>query len=117
MITFDYIKSSNRLVINCEDKAILSQIRENFSVNNDDARFARRFNKFAPRRKYVITPNGTCELGLYWDIRIFLRENQINIDVNITDNLRSVLNVGIPGVIYNNFKFTLRDYQLAWIHN
>ena len=112
MITFDYIKSSNRLVINCEDKAILSQIRENFSVNNDDARFARRFNKFAPRRKYVITPNGTCELGLYWDIRIFLRENQINIDVNITDNLRSVLNVGIPGVIYNNFKFTLRDYQL-----
>jgi len=112
MITFDYIKSSNRLVINCEDKAILSQIRENFSVNNDDARFARRFNKFAPRRKYVITPNGTCELGLYWDIRIFLRENQINIDVNVTDNLRSVLNVGIPGVIYNNFKFTLRDYQL-----
>ena len=112
MILFDYIKNTNRLVVNCDDNNIFNQIREHFSVKNDDAKFARRFNKFSPKRKYVITPNGTCELGLYWDIRKFLRSNQINIDVQLTESLEKVINIGIPGVIYNNFKFNLRDYQL-----
>ncbi len=112
MILFDYSSNTNRLIVDCDDSDIFSQIREHFSVNNDNARFARRYNRFAPRRKYIITSNGTCELGMYWDIRKFLRSNQINVEVKITDKLQKVLKIGIPGVIYNNFNFSLRDYQL-----
>ena len=112
MILFDYSSNTNRLIVDCDDSDIFSQIREHFSVNNDNARFARRYNRFAPRRKYIITSNGTCELGMYWDIRKFLRSNQINVEVKIPDKLQKVLKIGIPGVIYNNFNFSLRDYQL-----
>jgi len=97
MINFDIVKSSGKLKFTCSDTSLFEKIRENFSVENTAARFARRYSRFAPRRKYAITATGSCELGLYWLIRQYLIQEQINIDVNITDNLKSVLNVG-----YNN---------------
>ena len=75
MISFDYKKPTTKtpckLVMKCTDKELFDQIRENFSVENTGARFARRYARFAPQRKYVITPTGTCELGLYWSIDSF----------------------------------------------
>ena len=47
----------------------LNQIREQFSVKNDAAKFARRFGgRFIPARKYTITPAGRFDAGLYKDI-------------------------------------------------
>ena len=76
MISFDYKKATGKtpckLVVKCTDKELFDQIRENFSVENTGARFARRYSRFAPQRKYVITPTGNCELGLYWSTLKYL---------------------------------------------
>ena len=111
MISFDYSKSTNKLKIRCEDTDLFSEIREHFSVENPNARFARRYNRFAPSRKYVITGTGTCELGLYWEIRKYLISNQINTDITISPNLEKALKVGIRTELCGGFKFELRDYQ------
>ena len=47
MILFDYIKNTNRLVVNCDDDNIFNQIREHFSVKNDDANKSGFYLEFA----------------------------------------------------------------------
>jgi len=111
MINFDYIKASGKLHIRCDDSSLYDSIREHFSAENDGARFARRFNRFAPRRKYVISNLGSCELGLYWDIRQYLIKNQINIQVNITPALQKAIDVGLDKPMHKDFAFDLREYQ------
>lgn len=111
MLEFDYRRPTNRLVLKTDDSNLFDQIREHFSVENDGARFARRYNRFAPTRKYVITGTGTCELGLYWEIRKFLIKEQINTDITISDNLQKALKVGLDVELCDHFNFKLRDYQ------
>ena len=111
MIEFDYNRSTNKLSVRCSDKLLFDDIREHFSVENQNARFARRYNRFAPSRKYVITATGACELGLYWEIRKYLIKKQINIDVSISNNLKKALEVGVDTELCSGFKFELRDYQ------
>jgi superfamily II DNA or RNA helicase len=65
-----------------------------------------------PARKYVITPTGSCDLGLYWEIRKFLIQEQVTSDVKITDLLQKALYVGTEKKIYTQFSLELRDYQL-----
>jgi superfamily II DNA or RNA helicase len=115
MIQFDYKKSTpkqpGKLIIRCSDTDLFEHIREHFSVENTGARFARRYARFAPRRKYVITPTGTCELGLYWEVRQYLIKKQINEPVETTDALTKALKVGLDTEMVHDFKFTLRNYQ------
>ncbi|MDH3929324.1 MAG: DEAD/DEAH box helicase family protein [Deltaproteobacteria bacterium] len=115
MIQFDYKKSTpkqpGKLIIRCSDTELFENIREHFSVENTGARFARRYARFAPRRKYVITPTGTCELGLYWEVRQYLIAKQINAPVEISPALAKALKVGLDAEMVHDFKFTLRNYQ------
>lgn len=115
MVQFDYKKATpkqpGKLLIRCSDSDLFENIREHFSVENTGARFARRYARFAPRRKYVITPTGACELGLYWEVRQYLIKKQINEQVEITDALTKALRVGTNREIVTDFKFTLRNYQ------
>jgi superfamily II DNA or RNA helicase len=64
-----------------------------------------------PTRKYVITPTGTCDIGLFWEIRKYLIEKQIILDVNFTDNLTKALHIGTDIEAYTKFNLELRDYQ------
>ena len=115
MIQFDYKKPTpkqpGKLLIRCSDKELFETMREHFSVENTGARFARGRGRFMPRRKYVITPLGACELGLYWEVRQYLIKNQINEPVDITPALAKALKVGTNKEIVTDFKFTLRNYQ------
>tara|TARA_R110002167_G_scaffold45676_4_gene137115 strand:- start:7259 stop:8698 length:1440 start_codon:yes stop_codon:yes gene_type:complete len=115
MIEFDYkgptARQPSKLIIRCNDADLFDNIREHFSVENTDARFARRYARFVPRRKYVITPTGTCELGMYWEVRQYLIKNQINEEVVLTDKLSKAIKVGIEANLFDKFKFTLREYQ------
>ncbi len=111
MLTFDYNTSNRKLLIKTEDSSLFDKIREHFSVENDGARFARYRGRFAARRKYAITGTGACELGLYWDIRQYLIKEQIKVDVNITDKLQKVLDVGRDIELYKKFTLELREYQ------
>jgi superfamily II DNA or RNA helicase len=115
MITFDYTKTNRKLIIKCEDRNIHENIREHFSVEDKNAAFIqRRFGSRRiklPTRKYAITPTGLCDLGLYWEIKKYLINNQITSNIVLTEKLKEVLNCGSNTPIYKDFKLTLRDYQ------
>ena len=114
-IQFDYkkptAKQPGKLLMRFSDQELFETVREHFSVENTGARFARRYARFAPRRKYVITPLGACELGLYWEVRQYLIKKQINEPIEITPALAKALKVGTNKELVTDFKFTLRNYQ------
>ena len=111
MLTFDYNPSNRKIQIRTKDSSLFDKIREHFSVENEGARFARYRGRFAARRKYAITGTGNCEPGLYWDIRQFLIHEQIKVDIEITDKLKKILNVGKNIELYKDFTLELREYQ------
>jgi len=111
MLTFDINVKTGKLLVRSQDSTLFDQIREHFSVKNEGARFARRFNRYIPQRKYIISNTGICELGLYWEIRQYLVKNQINVQINITAALQKMLDVGISADLHTDFKFNLRSYQ------
>lgn len=110
-ITFDYNNTTRKLLVTMSCIEEFDRMREYFSVENTGAKFARRYNHFIPRRKYIITPLGSCEVGTYWLIRKYLIENQITCDITITDNFNKILNIGRNSPVYTSFKLELRDYQ------
>lgn len=114
MIEFDYNKSINKLVIKC-DEELFTQLREHFSVEDPNAHFARRRNRFARTRKYLITPTGRCDLGLYWDIRRYLIEKQITTHVIHSKNVQEIVSIDRKWTIFTDFAYELRDYQLEVI--
>lgn len=111
-VKFDYNTNTSKLLVQVEDKDIFNKLRDYFSVENTGARFARRYNRFIPQRKYIITPLGACDLGLYWLIRKFFIDQQITCDINITEKLKAALDIGLLHSVYKSFKFELRDYQI-----
>lgn len=111
MIEFSYNKSIGKLIIKC-DEDLFTELREHFSVEDPNARFARRRNRFARTRKYLITPTGRCDLGLYWDLRRFLIEKQITTQVIHDDSLKNIINNDKKYTIFTDFAYELRDYQL-----
>jgi len=110
-VTFDY-DTKKRLALVSGDH--FEEIRENFSVYNDAAKFARYKNRFAPSRKYVITPQGRFDPGLYYDIKKFIKNNSDSTKIHVRDELRDVI---LPSynTEYNTsrpeLKLELRDYQ------
>jgi len=110
-VEFDFKPSTGKLSVKIDDPNAFSQLREHFSVENEGAHFARRRGRFIPRRKYIITPTGACDLGIYWEIRKFLVEKQIICDVIITNTLQNVIEPRNDFKYYSDFKFQLREYQ------
>ena len=111
-VTFDYNSNTTKLIVKVEDKDTFTRLRDYFSVENTGARFARRYSRYIPQRKYIITPLGACDLGLYWLIRKFFIDNQIICDIVLTEKLKVILNTGSQHSVYKTFKFELRDYQI-----
>ena len=112
-VFFDYNSSKNKVVFTTDDIDIFNQIREHFSVQNPAARFAKRYNHFIQARKYIISPTGACDIGIYYIIRKYLIENQITCNVNVTEKLRVGLEPHSDDqTIFLDFKFDLRDYQI-----
>ena len=111
MLTFDYIPGKRKIQLKTDDQDLFDRIREHFSVENEAARFARYRGAFAARRKYAITGTGVCEVGLYWEIRQYLINQQVKIDVEVTDKLQKVLKIGKDVDLFKDFTLTLREYQ------
>ena len=111
MLSFDYNPSTRRLLLRTEDTDLFNQIREHFSVENEAAKFGRRYGRFIPRRKYAITGAGACDVGLYWEIRKYLVELNTTYNIEVTDKLQKVINIGTTIDMFKDFTFDLRDYQ------
>jgi superfamily II DNA or RNA helicase len=114
LIEFNYNKNTNKLLFKCEPE-LFNAVREFFSVENPNAKFLRKRNKFIPLRKYAITPTGQCDLGLFWEIRRYLIDKQIPTAVNISEDLTRIFTPVNTDNIFTNFSHTLRDYQLEVI--
>lgn len=110
MITFD-VGKKNKILFQCTDKDIFNRVREYFSVANTAAKFAKRFNRFIPSRKYVITPTGQCDFGMFWEIKNFLYKNQITAPIQISESLQQLINCKVNCEIYEGLNLPLRDYQ------
>lgn len=110
-VTFDY-DSRKRLAL--VSGAHFEEVREHFSVYNDAAKYARFKNRFIPSRRYVITPQGRFDAGLFHDVRAFIKENAPDTKIHITDELRQVVNPGFMRVFHDErpkLSLDLRDYQ------
>src|SRR6056300_971118 len=90
------------------------EIREHFSVFNDAAKFARYKNRFAPSRRYMITPQGRFEPGLYTEIKRFVKENAPDTKIKVDDALRKIVYPGFKQAYDDErvkLALELRDYQ------
>jgi len=121
MVYFDLDKSGTHGVMSGD---FFNDIRENFSVKNEGARFARMRGRFIPSRTYAITPAGRHDPCLFFEIAKFLLQN----DLCKKDDIRaskSFLDYILPGPTtyqkniyysnqpYDNLSLKLRDYQKA----
>ncbi len=115
MITFGYDPKKMLGTISTPSSEWLTEIREHFSVKNENAKFMRRFGRFLPPRTYAITPTGRFEPGLFFEIKKFLLNKQYTEPVNVTPELLSVVAPAFKkwnkAQIFN-LNLPLRDYQM-----
>ena len=87
------------------------EIREHFSVKNDAAKFARIRGRYMPSRKYIITPAGRFDIGLFNEINNFITEQQYNTDTVITPEFAKRARPHIDNIAVPKLKLELRTYQ------
>jgi len=110
MITFEYFPNKKQCRI-ISDK--FDEIREHFSVKNDNAFFMRKFRGgFAPSRIYCITPTGLFEPGLFYDILRYIKNVYPNEEIKSDDTLKNVVKPTFQNLdVWDNLNLKLRDYQ------
>jgi superfamily II DNA or RNA helicase len=119
-VTFDYDTSRKKGIIVSD---YLPNIREYFSVEDKQQVFKRRYAiGYRPQtRQYAITPQGRFEPRLLFSILEFLKTQDIQFNIELTDKFRDV--IAIPTLKEELVKLNLdpRDYQeesvLAAIRN
>lgn len=110
-ISFDYLPNSRELQIICDRSDIFQALRDYFSVENEGKQFAKRNKQYIPDRKYSITPTGKCDLGLYFEIRQYLRSRNLVFNIEISDRLQYALKCHVSDTVYDDLALKLRDYQ------
>lgn len=109
-LTFEYFPNKKQVRMVGDN---VDDIREHFSVKNENAFFMKRFGRgFVPSRIYAITPTGLFEPGLFYDIMRYVYntypDTQFNVDKAVKDVCKPQLN---NAVLYEQLKIELRDYQ------
>lgn len=89
----------------------VDQIREAFSVTNDAAKFARYRNRFTPSRKYIITPAGRFDVGMYLEIKKYITKNNLPVKLNMSEEFKKLIFPSYSNKKVSPLKLTLRDYQ------
>lgn len=110
-VTFEYDASRRQAIVKGDH---FEELREHFSVANDAAKFSRYRGRFTPSRKYVITPQGRFDPGLYYDVKKFLTDNSNNTKYQMCDELRSIIKPGLDAAYRAprpELALELRDYQ------
>jgi len=119
MIRVEYDSKKCLGIITAEPPSLFNEIREHFSVKNENAKFLRRYGRFMPPRTYAITPTGRFEPGLFFEIKKFLNSKQYVGDLKVSTDFYNVL---LPAretwhkqtsFTYNPYtlNINLRDYQ------
>lgn len=106
-VSFSYDKKKGVAVIQTE---YLENVREHFSVKVPKFGAA-RFNHFIPDRRYVITPTGQFDLGLFVEIIRFLRKQDIPFNITFSEEFKEVVTIGYSVKNFYQLNLELRDYQ------
>ena len=110
-VKFDYDVKKNLAQITGDH---FDEIREHFSVQNEAAKYARFRNRFAASRRYVITPQGRFEPGLFNEINKFVKNNTKDTKIHIDETLRNIVRPGYNSIYHDErvkLALDLRDYQ------
>lgn len=89
----------------------VEQIREAFSVTNDAAKFARYRNRFTPSRKYIITPAGRFDVGMFLEIKKYTVNNNIPVKFKMSEDFKNLIFPSYSNKKVSQLKLKLRDYQ------
>lgn len=89
----------------------VDQIREAFSVTNDAAKFARYRNRFTPSRKYIITPAGRFDVGMYLEIKKYITKNNLPVKLHMSEEFKKLIFPAYKNKKVSPLNLTLRDYQ------
>ena len=105
---FDWDSRYKQGIVKCNE---LNLIREHFSVANKAAKFSH--NRFIPQRKYVITPQGRFDIGMFSEIYKFIKSLNINFNVTTTEQFIKKYKCSYKNSISSNavLNMDLRDYQ------
>jgi len=89
-----------------------NRLREKFSVENEAAKFGRFRGKFMPYRKYIITPAGKFDVGMYFEFKKYLNSVYDNLKVIKSEQFKQALYPRIDeSVKIPELRLKLRDYQ------
>ena len=111
MINLELAKNKKQAQILTSDQNIFSLIRENFSIPFKS--FSRN-KRFAPQRKYAITPSGKFDIGLLYEIKQFLWLNQI--EFNIDSELSNCFDIGFETPYIKTYNLSYREHQQKSIY-
>lgn len=120
MITIDYNPNTRKLQLIPKDRDLFDDLREHFSVKNENAQFARARvttakKKYIQDRKYMITPTGQCPAGLFGEIENYFHTNQVT-GIKHTPQFRNYIENGVDYDVYDDFPvYKLRYYQKEFL--
>lgn len=93
------------------DVDIFKQVREKFSINNDQYQFQRRFSRYVPKRIYSITPTGRFYPGLFFSIKKYIDDNFKNITIAYNAKFQQVVKPAYSINDHASLQLDLREYQ------
>lgn len=90
----------------------LNNIREHFSVEDPLANLKKlRYGKFVPTRRYIITPGGRFNVGMFSEIVNYIRGLPIPYKIIITEKLKEVFFADYNISNIKELNLPLRTYQ------
>jgi superfamily II DNA or RNA helicase len=109
-VTFDYDTSRKKGIIVSD---YLPNIREHFSVEDKQQVFKRRYAiGYRPQtRQYAITPQGRFEPRLLFSVLEFLRSQDIQFNVELTDKFKDIITIPVLKEELVKLNLDPRDYQ------
>jgi len=111
MVTLELTQNKKQAQIQTTDHNVFSLIRENFSIPFKS--FSKN-KRFAPQRKYAITPSGKFDIGLLHEIKNYLLINQI--EFSILPELQDCFDIGFVDPFVKQYNLTYREHQKLSIH-
>jgi superfamily II DNA or RNA helicase len=104
------VKKNKKGVIISEN---LDMLREHFSVENKGANIARyrKYRKISSLRKYIITPSGQFNIGMFNEIYKYLVNLQIPFKIDLTKEFKSQFQPKYPFNKISNLNLLPYSYQ------
>lgn len=110
LIKFDWEPNRGLATMKC-DPELFGQIREHFSIPNDQYRYQKRYAGFAPKRMYAITPTGRFPPGLFYDIKKFINNTFKNVAFGYNQNFLKNIKPSYNIKDLASLRLDLREYQ------